>query len=574
MIMREASFKARHFIAVAAAAFACIAVASCGQKTATSPFNVANASITDIQAALKDGRVTSRELVTQYLARIGLYDNTLHGTISVDPNVLAEADTLDKERAAGHIRGPLHGIPIALKDNIMTTTMPTSGGMLAFKHYIPPYEATLVKNLRDAGAIIIAKSTMSELAGALAEPPTPAPGGYNAVRGFSYNPFDPREKDNGEPVLSPAGSSSGIGVAAGYWAANIGTDTSGSVLGPSSAAMIVGLRPTIGRISRYGIIPITVDQDTAGPMARTVTDVAILLGVLEGKAPDPNDAATNTCKPPENHDYTQFLKADALKGARIGIPRTAYYTEFTPPGATRPHHGLKADEAQAMEEAIAALKAAGAEIVDPADIPSVTTPDPTKNVLRRIVCIDKEPGDPADTNQLCSYVLGYGMKRDLNAWLATLGAAAPVHTMTELREWNTAHAADGAIKFGQAFLDGADALDLEKDKARYEEDRAKDKDYAGAQGIDAALSANKLDALIIPGGGASSIGALAGDPAIVVPFAMVTNPGAPKSDPPDAKTRPFGFSFLGAQCSEPKLLALAYSFEQATHRRQTPKATP
>jgi amidase len=309
-------------------------------------------------------------------------------------------------------------------------------------------------------------------------------------------------------------------------------------------------------------------------MARTVSDVAIMLGALEGKAPDPNDAATNTCKPPENHDYTQFLKADALKGARLGIPRTAYFTEFTPPGATHPRRGISAEEAEAMDGAIAALKAAGAEIVDPADIPSVVTQDATKNVLRRIVCVDKRPDDPADTDQLCSTVLDYGMKRDLNAWFASLGPSAPVHSMSELRAWNTAHADAGAIKFGQAFLDGADAHDLEKDKARYDADRAKDKDFAGAQGIDAALTANKLDALIIPGSAASSIGALAGNPAIVVPWAMLTNPGAPKSDPPDAKTRPYGFSFLGAQCSEPKLLALAYAWEQATHKRTPPKATP
>ena len=493
--------------------------------------------------------------------------------VAVNPRALEDADELDRERKAGKLRGPLHGIPIALKDNIMTTSMPTSGGALAFKDYIPPYEATLVANLRAAGALIIAKSTMSELAGALAEPPTPAPGGYNAVRGFSYNPFDPRAQENGEPVLSPAGSSSGIGVAAGYWGANIGTDTSGSVLGPSNAAMIVGLRPTVGRISRHGILPITVDQDTAGPMARTVTDIAILLGALESTAPDPNDPATATCQPAANRDYLPFLKADALKGARIGIPRTAYYDKFTPPGATRGRPGLRPDEAEAMQDAIAALKAAGAEIVDPADLPSVTDPDPAKNVLRRIVCGDELPEDPADTRTLCSAVLGYGMKRDLNLWLASLGASAPVKTMTEWRAWNTAHANDGAIRFGQAFLDRADVWDMEKDKARYEADRAKDKAYAGDNGIDAAITANKLDALLIPGGGASSIGALAGYPAIAVPFAMVTNPRAPTAEK-NAKTRPFGLSFLGQSCSEPKLLGLAYAFEQATHRRQTPKATP
>ena len=559
-----------------AAAFVCLAlgcgiIAGCAPKPAAPPFNVANATIQEIQAALKDGRVTSRELTTQYLVRIALYENKLHGMVSVNPNALKDADEMDRERAAGKVRGPLHGIPIALKDNIQTTTMPTSGGALAFKDFVPPYEATLVKNLRDAGALIFAKSTMSELAGALAEPPTPAPGGYNAVRGFSYNPFDPRAADNGEPALSPAGSSSGIGVAAGFWAANIGTDTRGSVLGPSNAAMIVGLRPTIGRISRHGIIPITIDQDTAGPMARTVTDIAILMGALEGAAPDANDPATNTCTP-SGHDYLPSLKADALKGARIGIPRTAYYDKFTPPGAVRGRPGLRPDEAEAMQEAITALKAAGAEIVDPADIPSVTATDPARNVLRRIVCGDELPEDPADTRELCSAVLGYGMKRDFNLWLASQGASAPVKTMTELRAWNTEHAAYGAIKFGQVFLDRSDAWDLEKDKARYEADRAKDKAFAGEYGIDAAITANKLDALLIPGGGASSIGALAGYPAITVPFALVSNPRAPAGDTPD-KSRPFGVSLLGQACSEPKLLGLAFAFEQATRRRQTPKAT-
>ncbi len=563
----------RRLVAVTAIA-ACAALASCDRQTAAPPFNVANASIQDIQTALKDGRITSRELTTQYLARIALYDSKLHGVISVNAHALEEADTLDRERKAGKLRGPLHGIPIALKDNIQTTNMPTSGGALAFKDYVPPYDATLVKNLKDAGAIIFAKSTMSELAGALAEPPTPAPGGYNAVRGFSYNPFDPRAQDNGEPVLSPAGSSSGIGVAAGYWAANIGTDTSGSVLGPSNAAMIVGLRPTVGRISRHGIIPITMDQDTAGPMARTVTDIAILLGALEGATPDPDDAATGTCKPPMDRSYLPFLKADALKGARIGIPRTAYYDKFTPPGATRGRPGLLPDEAQAMTDAIAALKAAGAEIVDPADLPSVVAQEPAKNVLRRIVCGDELPDDPADTRELCSAVLGYGMKRDFNLWLASQGGHAPVKSLTELRAWNTEHAPYGAIRFGQAFIDRADQdWDLERDKARYEADRAKDKSYAGENGIDAAITANKLDALLIPGGGASSIGALAGYPAITVPFAMVTNPRAPAEEAQN-KTRPFGLSFLGPSCSEPKLLGLAFAFEQTTHRRQTPTATP
>ena len=228
------------------------------------------------------------------LIRIALYENRLHAAIAVNPRALEEADALDRERAAGRLRGPLHGIPIALKDNIHTTDLPTTGGALAFAGYTPPYEATLTKNLRDAGAIIIAKTGLTELANWVAGAPTPMPGNYNAVGGFAFNPYDPRPDPrdatfDGRPVLQTGGSSSGIGTAAGFWPASVGTDTGGSVISPSNANMLVGIRPTIGRISRYGVIPITADHDTAGPMAPTVADAAILLGVLESASPDPHD---------------------------------------------------------------------------------------------------------------------------------------------------------------------------------------------------------------------------------------------------------------------------------------------
>src|SRR5689334_23121564 len=263
-------------------------------KAAAKPFTVVEASIPQMQAAQQQGRVTSRQLVMQYLARIAMYEDKLHAAITVNPNALREADVLDRERARGKVRGPLHGIPIAVKDNIQTTDMPTTGGALAFEGFVPPYEATLVKNLRDAGAIIIAKTGMTELANWIAGPPTPMPSGYNAVSGFGMNPYDPRRDPreataDGRPVLTPGGSSSGIGTAASFWAANIGTETSGSLLSPAISLMLVAVKPTVGRISRYGIIPLTLDQDTAGPMARTVTDAATLLGALEDAQPDPQD---------------------------------------------------------------------------------------------------------------------------------------------------------------------------------------------------------------------------------------------------------------------------------------------
>src|SRR5581483_9467882 len=257
-----------------------VAVSVFAQK----PFSVVEASIPEMRAAMEQGRVTSRELVTQYLTRIAMYEDQLHAIITVNPNALKVADERDRERAAGRIRGPLHGIPVALKDNIHTTDMPTTGGALAFDGYTPPYEATLTKNLRDAGAIIIAKTTLTELANWVAGAPTPMPANYNAIRLWGMNPYDPRRDpregfNDGRPVLPTGGSSSGIGTAANFWAANVGTETSGSILSPSNQNMLAGIKPTVGRVSRYGVIPISADQDTPGPMAKTVTDAAILFGI-------------------------------------------------------------------------------------------------------------------------------------------------------------------------------------------------------------------------------------------------------------------------------------------------------
>jgi amidase len=543
------------------------------------PFSVVEATIPEIQAALQSKRVTSRELVTQYLVRIAIYDRTLHALITVNPKALAEADQLDKERAAGKIRGPLHGIPIALKDNIQTTDMPTTGGALAFADLVPPYEATLTKNLRDAGAIIIAKTTLIELANWVAGAPTPM-AAYNAVSGWGFDPYDPRrdprESGDGRAVLSPGGSSSGAGTASSFWAANIGSDTGGSITQPANQAMLVGVRPTIGRISRYGVIPITADHDTAGPMTRTVMDAAILMGVLESGAPDPNDEATKTCTPPAGHDYTKFLKKDGLKGARIGIPRAFYYDAITLPDQERPRGGLSAAQAKSMAEAIEVLKREGAVVVDPVEIPSFLDKDPKMNFQLWPYCSGAQQAKGKDED--CSVNFKYGMKRDFNVWLKSMGSAAPVKTLTELREWNLAHSKGGAIRYGQSRLDISDEMDLEADRARNEADVAKDKLLSRERGIDAVLKANRLDAILTPAANGADLAARAGYPLVVVPFGMVTSGGQQRQDPfPkgfEPKPAPFGVGFTGAACSDPQMLGLAYAFEQATKRRVAPSATP
>jgi len=551
-----------------------VAIAFSGRPTRgqTTPFRLVGAGIPEMRTAMTQKRVTSRELVSQYLIRIALYEHRLHAAIAVNPRALEEAEVLDREQAAGRLRGPLHGIPIALKDNIHTTDLPTTGGALAFAGYTPPYDATLTKNLRDAGAIIIAKTGLTELANWVAGAPTPMPGNYNAVGGFAFNPYDPRPDprdatSDGRPVLATGGSSSGIGTAASFWAASVGTDTGGSVISPSNANMLVGIRPTIGRISRYGVIPITADHDTAGPMARTVADAAILLGVLESASADPHDPATSTCTPPPGRNYTEFLRPDGLRGARIGIPRAFYYDRFDGRG------GLNADQAKVMADAIAVLKQKGAVVVDPADVPSFVDKDPGNNFTLWDYCSGADHAKGKDEN--CSVAFKYGMKRDFNLWLQSLGAGAPVTSLTALREWNLAHAKAGAIRYGQSRLDISDEMDVEADRPRFDADRRKDLRLSRANGIDGVLKAHQLDAILTPGGSGAGLAARAGYPIIVVPFGMVPNAPTPAlPDRFDAKPAPFGVGFTGTSCSEPRLIELAYAFEQATKKRVPPPAIP
>jgi amidase len=311
------------------------------------------------------------------------------------------------------------------------------------------------------------------------------------------------------------------------------------------------------------------------------------MGALESAAPDPNDAATRICTPPPGRDYRKFLRADGLKGARIGIPRAYYYDRIrlngdepgrpdgitTTTGITAGRGGLNPAQAKAMADAVAVLKQAGAVVVDPADVPSLASKDPKENFAAWDFCSGAEHAKGSDEN--CSVNFKYGMKRDFNAWLKSLGPSAPVKTLRELREWNIAHQKAGAIKYGQSRLDISDEMDLDKDRARNDADVAKDLRLSRDRGIDGALKANRLDAILTPGGAGAGLAARAGYPIIVVPFGTV--PNAPRPPFPagfNAKPAPFGVGFTGTACSEPRLIELAYAFEQATKKRVPPASTP
>ena len=565
------NFVAKNVFVAVVAIVACGVIAGAQQRR----FTVVDASISDMRQALRARRVTSRELVQQSLTRIALYEDRLNAIIYVNPHALDEAGERDRERAAGRIRGPLHGIPIALKDNIQTRDMPTTGGALAFAGLMPPYDATVTKNLRDAGAIILAKTQMTELANWVT---VGMPANYNSLNGYGMNPYDPRRDPrdglaDGRPVLTTGGSSSGVGTAVSFWAANVGTETSGSILSPANQNMLAGIKPTVGRVSRHGIIPITADQDTAGPMARSVTDAAIMLGAMEGATPDPDDAATSACAPPPGRDYTRFLDRAALKGARIGVPRAFFYDPAIAGSSPTPRGGLTMEQRNAMSDAIALLSREGATLVDPANIPSIVDPDPARNFLDWTVC--SGPDNAKGKDAACSTTYKYGMKRDFTRWLELLGGAAPLKSLAALRAWNLAHASAGAVKYGQSNLDNADEMDLVTDRGRYEADRRTDLFLTATHGIDEVMKGQRLDALIFPAQSGAGIAARAAYPTVIVPFATVPNTPTPAFPPGfDPRPAPYGVSFTGMACSEPRLIALAYAFEQASRRRVAPAMFP
>jgi len=494
-----------------------------------SDFEVLEATITDLQHGLANGRFTARYLVQQYLDRIQQLNPQVNAIVELNPDALTIANELDAERAAQGPRGPLHGIPIILKDNIDTADkMQTTAGSLALAGSIAPQDAFLVSQLRAAGAIILGKANLSEWANFRS---SRSSSGWSSRGGQTHNPY--------ALDRNPCGSSSGsaVAVSANFCAAAIGTETDGSIVCPSHANGIVGLKPTLGLVSRSGVIPIAHSQDTAGPMARTVTDAAIVLGALTGI--DPRDPATAVSDGQFHTDYTQFLDASGLQGARLGVARNFF--------------GFHPDVDAIMEQAIAAMKAQGAEIIDPADLDSL---------------------DGFGESEVT--VLLYEFKADMAAYLATLGPDAPMKTMADLIAFNQSHADSVMPYFGQERMLAAQEKGPLTDDA-YLEALAVNHKQAREEGIDKVLHTHNLDAIIAPtggpawltdwvngdhyGGGSSSPAAVAGYPSITVPAGFV-------------RGLPAGISFIGGAFQEPTLLKLAYAFEQATQARQAPQFLP
>jgi amidase len=514
------------------------------------------ATIPQLSRALRSHLVTSEQLVQMYQARIAAYDKvgpTVNAILHLNEHALDDARDVDHERRHGRERGAMFGIPVLLKDNIDTDDQPTTAGSVALAGSIPPRDSFITHRLREAGAVIIGKATLTEFANFIA---IGMPSGYSSLGGYGLNPYDPRPLPGGDgrPVLTPGGSSSGpgIAVAANLTAIAIGTETSGSILSPSSSNGDAGIKPTRGLVSRTGIVPITANQDTAGPIARTVTDAAILLGVIAGF--DRDDPATLPCLVPGNcfRDYTRFLDKHALRGARIAVPHVPYWNGFTP------------EQAQIMNDAIAAMRAEGAFVDDPHEIPNQA------DISAFGICTSA----PAPTN--CSTALMYGQKFDLNNYLLRR-PDAPVHTIDEIIAFNNAHA-DVALKYGQALFLAAAALDTSPgsaDTLRLNADRAKDLQLTQG-GLDAVLNgpdgiagtADDFDAILFPQNRGAGAPAKAGYPSVAVPAGFVP-PVAPVVNP-----APFGIAFTGRAFSEPRLIALGFAFEQATHHRTPPAATP
>lgn len=494
----------------------------------TPAFAFEEATIADLGARMQRGELTSRQLTQAYLLRISALDDAgprLGAVIATNPDALAEADALDAERRAGKVRGPLHGIPILLKDNIDATPMPTTAGSLALAAHLPARDAFLVQRLREAGAVILGKTNLSEWANFRS---TRSISGWSGVGGQTRNPY--------ALDRNPCGSSSGSGTAASanLAAATIGTETDGSIICPSSVAGIVGLKPTVGLVSRHGIVPISASQDTAGPMARTVADAALLLTAIA--APDANDPASGGKARPAAVDYTAHLKPDGLKGARIGVLRKSA--------------GFHPDVDAAFDRAVAALAAAGATVVD-VEIPTAGKWDAPEFT---VLLSEFRPG--------------------LEAYLADSGA--PVRRFEELIAFNREHAAQEMPFFGQELFEQAMKAPAPT-SAKYREARDSARRLAGPQGIDAALRAKKLDALVAPATGpAWRTDTVLGDHFVGAGYGAAAVAGYPSITVPmgDARGLPLGLVFLGPKWGEPRLIELAYAYEQATHARRLPRFLP
>jgi amidase len=494
---------------------------------ASAPFELEEATIAQLQEGLRSGKYTSRRLCQLYFARIDEIDRrgALRSMIETNPDVLALADAADAERRAGRVRGPLHGIPVVIKDNIATgDKMKTTAGSLALADRPAPRDATVARRLRDAGAILLGKTNLSEWANFRS---THSVSGWSGRGGLCRNPY--------ALDRNPCGSSSGTGAAisANLAAVGVGTETDGSIVCPSSANSLVGIKPTLGLVSRRGIVPIAHSQDTAGPMARTVADAAALLSVLAGT--DPEDPATAAAR--VESDYTKFLDPDGLRGARIGVARAKFF-------------GYSATADKLVEAALDVMKRAGAVIVDPADIP--------------------HSGEYDDAEFT---VLLYEFKADLNAYLGGLGEGAPHKTLADLIAFNDQTRDRELPYFGQEIFTMAQEKGPLSDDA-YIEALAHCRRLSRTEGLDVVFSKEKLDAIVAPTGsppwttdlvngdhflGASSTpAAVSGYPSVSVPVGYVHG-------------LPVGMSFIGTAWSEPTLIRLAFAYEQAVRPRRAPR---
>lgn len=492
-------------------------------------FELDEVSIGELQEGMKSGKHSARGLAEKYLARMEEIDKSgpkLNSVIETNPDALQIAEALDRERKEKGARGPLHGIPVLIKDNIDTADkMMTTAGSLALVGSKPPKDSMVARKLREAGAVILGKTNLSEWANIRSEHST---SGWSGRGGLTKNPY----------VLerNPCGSSSGsgAGVSASLCAGAIGTETDGSIVCPSSANGIVGIKPTVGLVSRAGIVPISHTQDGAGPMCRTVRDAATMLGALTGA--DSEDAATSESRGKSYTDYTQFLKEDGLRGARIGVVRKTF--------------GFNDRVDKVMESALEVMKKEGATLVDPAEIEGA--------------------GKWGETEFM---VFLYELKADLAAYLARLGPGAPVKTLKDVIDFNDANREKEMPYFGQdIFVKSQEKGPLTSKE--YLDALAKNRQLARKEGVDATMDKHKLDALVGPtggpawitdlingdsfGGGSSAAAAVAGYPNVTVPAGMIFG-------------LPVGISFFGRAWSEPVLIRLAYAFEQATKVRKAPR---
>ena len=535
--MRASRFQAVRRAATLFGALFAIAFAG-AQAPAPAPFDLEETTIADLQQRMQSGRETSRSLVDKYLARIDAVDRSgpaLHSVLEINPDARTIADRLDAERRSGRVRGPLHGIPILIKDNVATAdAMMTTAGSLALAGAKPPKDAFIVSRLREAGAVILGKTNLSEWANFRS---THSTSGWSGRGGLTKNPYALDRNSSG------SSSGSGASIAANLAAAAVGTETDGSIVSPSNVNGLVGIKPTLGLLSRAGIVPIAHSQDTAGPMARTVADAAALLAAMAGADPDDRVTVVGPTHRPGATDYSRALDPNGLKGARIGVVRNKYF-------------GYSPAADRLAEAAIADVKKQGAIIVDPANIATLGKFDEGE-----------------------FEVLLYEAKADLNKYLTWLGAASPVHSLKEVIAFNDAHKDQEMPYFGQEIMTMAEQKGP-LTSPKYKAALARNHQMARALGIDATMTKYKLDALVAPTGGPAWLTDMVnGDSSFAnssAPSTVTSVAGYPHITVPAGFEHglPVGISFFGRAWSEATLIKLAYAYEQATKHRRAPTFAP